>query len=62
MTFNSLKLVYKCDERRPRTGVHYSLNEVFARNQTVVVLVHLPEEIRQPGLLVVHEFQELVMG
>lgn len=41
------------------TGIHNPLDEIFPWNQAIVVLIHLPEEIRQPRLLVIHEFQEL---
>lgn len=39
-------------------GLDDSFNEVISGNQFVVILIHLPKEICQPGLLVIHEFQE----
>lgn len=41
------------------TGIHNSLDKIVPRNQAVVVLVHLSEEICQSGLLMIHELQEL---
>lgn len=40
------------------TCIYNSIDEHFARNQTVVVLVHLAEEIRQARFLVVHKLEE----
>lgn len=44
--------------RKRLTSLDDSINEVLSRNQPVVVFVHLAEEVREPGLLMVHEFQE----
>lgn len=41
------------------TGVDDAVDELVPRYKSVVVFVHLPEQVRQAGLLVVHEFEEL---
>lgn len=41
------------------TRVDDSIDENLTRNKSVVVLVHLAEQIREAGLLMVHELQEL---
>lgn len=41
------------------TGIDYSIDEYVTRYQSIVVLVHLTEQIRQAGFLVIHEFEEL---
>jgi hypothetical protein len=49
----------RCKDQKTRlTGLDDALDEVVSRNELVVILIHLPEEIRQPRLLVVHELQE----
>lgn len=41
------------------TGVDDAVDELVPRYKPVVVFVHLPEQVRQAGLLVVHELEEL---
>lgn len=40
------------------TGLNDAVNEVFPWNKLVVILIHLPEQISEPALLVVHELEE----
>lgn len=40
------------------TCVDDSIHKDVAWDESVVVLVHLPEQVCQPGLLVVHELEE----
>lgn len=47
--FVSIRVEFRIDD---------SIDEITSRDQSVVVLVHLTEEICQPRFLVVHELQE----
>lgn len=44
------------------TRIDDSVDEDVPRDESVVVLVHLAEQVGEAGLLVVHELQELKRG
>lgn len=52
-------MITRQTNKTKRTRPDNSIDEVFPRDESVVILIHPPEQICESGLLVVHELQEL---